>query len=64
MARKITDAARQLLAEAAQDYANGWGRDATEKAETKTDAVMHQLAAQRAANRLWGRPDESRDGGA
>lgn len=63
MAKRISKAVRELHAQAAADYAAHNGKDPAVKAEEQTAQVMGRLAAQRGANRLWGTPPESRNGG-
>lgn len=63
MAKKPTEAAKALLAEAAADYAAHQGKDPIQVADAKTRAVMGNINAQRGAARLWSTPPESRNGG-
>lgn len=63
MAKKPTEAAKALLAEAAQDYAAHQGKDPMQRADEKTAGVMGIMAAQRGAARRWSTPPESRNGG-
>jgi hypothetical protein len=61
MAKKPTEAAKALLAEAAQDYA---AHHSPERgAQWTENQAMANINAQRGAGRLWSTPPESRNGG-
>lgn len=57
-----TEAAKALLAQAAEDYASGWGASDHDKANKDVEQRVNVQAAQRSANRRWGRePQPSGD---
>lgn len=60
--RETTPEAQALLEQAAADYAQHNTIDPLKAADQKTGQVMGQLAAQRSANRTWGKPDEPAQG--